>query len=239
MKQEIAILMAAGLENRMLPLTESIPKPLVSVHGTPLIETMIHGLQKRNVNKIYIVVGYKKEQFHYLREKYCEVEIVENKEYSIKNNISSIYAVRNLLGENNCFICESDIYVKNSDIFLAELLSSCYYGKMVTGFSDDWIFETKNKRITKIKKGGADVYNMTGIAYLHKADARLLKNRINEIYDSPGSNQMFWDEVVDSLLKQLYMEIHEVEAEDLIEIDTIEELAAIDSNYLVNGKSGD
>lgn len=50
---------------------------------------------------------------------------------------------------------------------------------------------------------------------------------------------MFWDEVVDSLLKQLYMEIHEVEAEDLIEIDTIEELAAIDSNYLVNGKSGD
>lgn len=110
---------------------------------------------------------------------------------------------------------------------------------MVTGFSDDWIFETKNKRITKIKKGGADVYNMTGIAYLHKADARLLKNRINEIYDSPGSNQMFWDEVVDSLLKQLYMEIHEVEAEDLIEIDTIEELAAIDSNYLVNGKSGD
>lgn len=46
MKQEIAILMAAGLGNRMLPLTESIPKPLVSVHGTPLIETMIHGLQK-------------------------------------------------------------------------------------------------------------------------------------------------------------------------------------------------
>ena len=229
MNNEIAILMAAGLGTRMRPLTADTPKPLITVDGTPMIETVIRALEKRGVSHIYVVVGYLGDKFDHLPEKYGNITIVRNEHYETINNISSVHAVTDVMRGRNVFICEADLYIPDPDVLCGNIEKSCYFGKMVEGHSDDWVFDQdETGRITRIGKGGDSVYNMCGISYFYEKDATTIADAVDETWGKPGYEELFWDEVVHNVLDKADLTVHPIKTGDIIEIDTVDELKAVE-----------
>lgn len=216
----------------MRPLTDTIAKPLVKVNGTPLIETVIAALERRGVAEIYVVTGYKADQFVAIAGKHSNVRLVHNAEYATKNNINSIAVVADKMRSSDCFVCESDLFLPKADVLCRELMGSGYFGKMVAGFSDDWVFETDaDGRITRVGKGGTDCFNMVGISYFRQSDAAKIASAIVEDVKKDENANLFWDEVVDRLVKndELDLVVHPVSSDEIIECDTIEDLKKLEA----------
>ena len=107
-----AIILCAGKSTRFAPFTYEKPKGLFIVRGEVLIERQINQLIEAGVEDIYLVLGYMKEKFFYLEQKYEEVKLIVNNTYGRYGNLYSLYVAREHLG--NTFVCCSDHYFLNN-----------------------------------------------------------------------------------------------------------------------------
>ncbi len=58
-----ALILAAGRGERMRPLTDATPKPLLTVHGVPLIEHHLRALAAAGVREVVVNTAWLEEQF--------------------------------------------------------------------------------------------------------------------------------------------------------------------------------
>ena len=228
-KVKRAIFLAAGFGSRLVPITLNTPKPLIRVHGKRIIETLLDAVVKAGIEEIIIVRGYLGEQFDVLLKKYPNIKFFENTIYNEANNISSAYLVKDLF--QNAYVFESDLFLSNTKLVRKYEYTSNFLGIPVD-VSDDWCFEVKNGIIVDQKIGGTNCYQMVGISYFTKDDGKKLEKDISDVFNSPGGKEKYWDQVPLIAKKKNYkIEVRNCKKEDIIEIDTFNELKQIDKTY--------
>ena len=224
-----AVIFAAGFGSRMVPITLNTPKPLVRVKGKRIIDSLLDAITAANIEEIYIIRGYLSEQFDQLLYKYPNIKFIENPAYNEANNISSAMCARYLL--QNSYLCEADLLLHNPELITKYQYQSNYLGVPVE-VTDDWCFETKNGIITKLSIGGRNCHHMFGISYWNSEDGAKLAGHIENVYNSPGGKERYWDQVaLEYYLGEYKVAVRECSFDDIAEIDTYRELKEIDSSY--------
>lgn len=229
-----AVIMAAGIASRFIPLSIENPKALLCVKGEILIERQIRQLREAGIEEIIIVVGYKKEQFKYLKEKF-KVVIIENSEYDSRNNHASLFAARNYI--KNTYICSADNYfIQNPfTVYNNEAYYAAAYAEERT---EEWCIRTdKEGYITDVTIGGQGSWYMLGHAFFSEKFSRKFLSILIQEYDKPETRNKLWEAIYAEHLKELPMQIRKYGAGEIREFDTLEELRGFDGKYLENSGS--
>lgn len=225
-----AVFFAAGFGSRLVPITLEKPKPLIEVHGVRIIDTLLDTVLGLGIEDITIVRGYKKEKMDELLEKYPMIKFIDNDIYNEANNISSALLVKDMF--ENTLILESDLVLYNQDALSKYAYQTHYLGVKMDK-SDDWCFKVNDELlIESVSIGGDDVYQMVGISYWNETDGKQLGLDVEAFYNQEGGPARYWDEVSLIDFKDNYnVYVKPIGEQDIIEIDTYDELVAIDSSY--------
>ena len=228
-----AIILAAGTSSRFVPISFEIPKSLLKVRGEVLIERQINQLQEAGILDITVVVGYKKELFYYLKNKY-NVSIVENEDYHIYNNTSSLIKVLDKL--ENTYICSSDNYF-TKNVFLENEEQAYYSAIYINGETDEYCIQyDKEDIITKVTIGGENSYIMLGHVYFDKNFSDSFKEILKSEYENEETRKKLWEQIYIKYISTLKMKIKKYTEGIIFEFDSLEELRKFEPSFQSNTK---
>ena len=90
-----AIILAAGMGSRLLPLTKNRPKCMVELLGKPLLFHQLEILRKNNINDIIVVTGY-------LNEKIVAdgIKKINNPKYNSTNMVYSLFCAEEIMSSD-------------------------------------------------------------------------------------------------------------------------------------------
>lgn len=111
------LILAAGMGKRLKQLTNDNTKCMVKVNGVTMIERALRILDKKNLSKIVIVVGYKGQNLiDYINTLNISTPIVyvDNPIYDKTNNIYSLALAKDYLCAEDTLLLESDLVFEES-----------------------------------------------------------------------------------------------------------------------------
>lgn len=98
-----AVILAAGKDTNLFPITENIPKALLDVKGKTILQRQVETLHSAGINNIAVVRGYKKNTINYPNLVYFD-----NDDYENSGTLASLFCARKFM-DSNTIVLYGDI----------------------------------------------------------------------------------------------------------------------------------
>ena len=172
-----AIILAGGRGKRLRPITDYVPKSLVSIKNIPIIEWQIKYLKKYGVDEVIICTGYKTKMIeNYLDIKNTGVKIKFSIEKSPLGTGGAIKKAGKMINDKSFFVINGDV-ITNIDLKkLVKKPNSIASIELRTKFGT---LETDGSKVSKFreKKEISYLWMNAGIYYLQKEILKDLPNK--------------------------------------------------------------
>ena len=171
-----AIILAGGRGKRLRPITDYVPKPLISIKNIPIIEWQIKYLKKFGISEVIICSGYKTEMIeNYLKNKKLGIKITFSIENKPLGTGGAIKKAGKKIKDKSFIVINGDII---TNIDLEKLLkkeNSIASIQLKTNFG---ILQTDKDKIIKFdeKKEIKNLWINAGIYHLNKESIKELPN---------------------------------------------------------------
>lgn len=227
-KVDGAVIFACGMGVRLAPLTYDTPKSFITIKGKRMIERQIEQLIEAGISDITIMVGYLKEKFDYLIDKYG-VKLIYNREYKYKNTLSTFYVARDILRNKNMYICVSDVYMEEN-IYHKYEVEPYYTGAFYEDCKNEWRYIVNGKNeIKSVAIGGKNDYCLVGPCFMTKEFLHKFIPMIENYYNRTSTDNYYWEDVlVQNFAKLPKIYMYKLDKGVIYEFDTLQDIKNFD-----------
>ena len=218
-----AVILAAGVGRRLLPITRETPKALLVLEGRSLLSYQLENLEKYiNLSEIYIVVGHCSKS---IEDQAPNCNIIKNYTYRCTNSIFSLWLTRNVI-DDELIIITSDLLFH--PLILDKLMNSGCENAIVVApcERDDHEAMKVNFKEKKLVKIGKNIVpensnnEFIGLAKFSKSGSKILFDLIDHDIKKGRINKWFAS-TLNEFVKHKDIDIICSSGLPCIEIDTI------------------
>ena len=176
------------------------------------------------MDEIYVVTGYKAEDFLYLESKFG-VKLLFNKNFATQNNLSSFCVALEFFGDS--FIIDADVVMLEN--ILKQEKNSTLYTTIRNSRKKEWILKTKNGFANKIEIASKKEPSLLGISYFNKDYALKIKEKISTLKQEFFNNRkLYYDNVIASMYDKIQIKQRIINNSLVCEIDDLDDIKELE-----------
>jgi len=157
-----AMILAAGHGERMRPITDTIPKPMVNLNGRPLLSHALERLESVGVNDVVINTHHFAEKIETYYKNYQGVNLTFSREKDLMETGGGVKLALSMLGNEPFFVINGDAFWLNGPT------------DALTRLSAQWVPEKMDALL--MLHSTVDAYGYDGLGdFVCEADGRLTR----------------------------------------------------------------